>query len=223
MWFFGFSTTNPRNLWAIGAIILVILFTVILMKWAIYLGSDQQGESNNNITAQTIQGEDDCSMNMNIKNGCCHCSSSVIRTHAVEELKVATRDFRFRIGVGATSYVYLAELGERRFGAVKRVMEERGGTKKIFLDEVSVLLRISHPNLVGLLGFCLERGLKSLQGSMTLPEWTEAWRRSKDSEVLMGMLDPKLNGSDVNLEQLRVLVDVANSAPWWRIQKGDLT
>lgn len=28
----------------------------------------------------------------------------------------------------------------------------------------------------------------------------------------MGMLDPKLNGSDVNLEQLRVLVDVANSA-----------
>lgn len=64
----------------------------------------------------------------------------------------------------------------------------------------------------GVLLLDLITGLKSLQGSTTLPEWTEAWRRSKDSEVLMGMLDPKLNGSDVNLEQLRVLVDVANSA-----------
>ena len=71
---------------------------------------------------------------------------------------MATIDFRIRIGVGATSFVYLAELGDGKFGAVKRVMEERGDSKKIFLDEVSVLLRISHPNLVGLLGFCLEKG-----------------------------------------------------------------
>lgn len=71
---------------------------------------------------------------------------------------MATRDFRIRIGVGATSFVYLAELGDGRFGAVKRVMEERGGSRRMFLDEVSVLLRISHPNLVGLIGFCLDKG-----------------------------------------------------------------
>ncbi|CAK7357271.1 unnamed protein product [Dovyalis caffra] len=82
----------------------------------------------------------------------------VIRTYALEELKMATRDFRIRIGVGATSFVYLADLGDAQFGAVKRVMEGRGGSKKIFLDEVSVLLRISHPNLVRLMGFCLEKG-----------------------------------------------------------------
>ncbi|KAF2295754.1 hypothetical protein GH714_033867 [Hevea brasiliensis] len=86
------------------------------------------------------------------------CSPGVIRTYALEELKMATKDFRIRIGVGATSFVYLAELGDGKFGAVKRVMEDRGGSKKIFLDEVSVLLRISHPNLVGLMGFCLEKG-----------------------------------------------------------------
>lgn len=63
----------------------------------------------------------------------------------------------------------------------------------------------------GVLLLELITGLKSLQGSMTLPEWTEGWRRSKDSKVLVGMLDPKLNG-DVNMEQLRVLVDIANSA-----------
>ncbi|XVE99978.1 hypothetical protein REPUB_Repub03eG0246600 [Reevesia pubescens] len=88
---------------------------------------------------------------------CCN-NGAIIRTYALEELKMATSDFRIRIGVGATSFVYLAELGDGKFGAVKRVMEERGGSKKIFLDEVSVLLRISHPNLVGLLGFCLEKG-----------------------------------------------------------------
>lgn len=82
---------------------------------------------------------------------------SVIGTYAFEELKLAARDFRIRIGVGATSFVYLAELGDGRFGAVKGVTEERGGSRKIFLDEISVLLRICHPNLVGLLGFCLEK------------------------------------------------------------------
>nr|GEV56215.1 probable receptor-like protein kinase At1g49730 [Tanacetum cinerariifolium] len=165
-----------------------------------------------------------------------------IRTYALEELKGATRDFRIRIGVGATSYVYLAELGDGKFGAVKRVMEERGGCQRIFLDEVSILLRISHPNLVALLGFCLDKGyvdtnylntglvspksdvysfgvlllelitgMKSLQGSMTLAELTSECRRHHDVDVMMGMLDPKLNGQ-VNVEQLRVVVHVANTA-----------
>ena len=85
--------------------------------------------------------------------------SSVVKTYTFEELKEATRDFRIRIGVGATSFVYLAQLEDGRFGAVKRVMEDRGGSKKMFLDEVSILLRISHPNLVGMMGFCLEQGM----------------------------------------------------------------
>lgn len=148
MWLFGFSTTKPRNLWIVGAIILVILVTVILKKVAIYLeaqASKQKAQQESENTQKKI-----CSL----------CCTAVVRTYALEELKMATSDFRIRIGVGATSFVYLAELGDGRFGAVKRVMEERGGTKKIFLDEVSVLLRISHPNLVGLLGFCLEKGIQ---------------------------------------------------------------
>ncbi|KAK2647787.1 hypothetical protein Ddye_015276 [Dipteronia dyeriana] len=149
MWFLGFST-NRKNLWIIGAIILVILLTVILRKFAVYLDAQ----------ARKISSERDVERGSTQKQKMCSvCSSvAVIRTYALEELKMATRDFRIQIGVGATSFVYLAELGDGRFGAVKRVMEERGGTRKIFLDEVSVLLRISHPNLVGLLGFCLEKG-----------------------------------------------------------------
>ena len=148
MWLFGFSPTKPRNLWIIGAILLVILLTIILKKWAIYLEAQAH-------KCSMEKAQRNCENYLQISNLCC---TGVIRTYALEELKMATTDFRIRIGVGATSFVYLAELGDGRLGAVKRVMEERGGSKKMFLDEVSVLLRISHPNLVGLMGFCLEKG-----------------------------------------------------------------
>ncbi|XP_059639416.1 probable receptor-like protein kinase At1g49730 [Cornus florida] len=335
MWFFGFSTTNPRNYWIIGAIILVIILTLILKHLAIYLEYSHKHNQEDD-ESERYKGSS--------KIDCSKCCSGAIRTYALEELKSATRDFRIRIGVGATSVVYLAELGDGQFGAVKRVMEEKGGSKKMFLDEVSVLLRISHPNLVGLLGFCLDKGeqlllleyvpnkslfdrmhtrhgqssgtlswssrlsialdiaraldylhsvadpavihrdvkssnillvndnhakladfglcklghdiqsaqtpttikgslgyvdtcylntglvspksdvysfgvlllelitgLKSVQGSTTLAEWTEECRKNKNVEVMVGMLDSKLKG-DVNVQQLHVLIDVANLA-----------
>ncbi|XP_075507687.1 putative receptor-like protein kinase At1g49730 [Primulina tabacum] len=337
MWFLGFSTSSRRSYLIAGAITLVIVLTIILRKWVVYLESqddksleDQSDQKCKEIAPQTIS---------------CKIKNYSIRTYSLEELKVATSDFRIRVGVGATSYVYLAELGDGRFGAVKRVMEERGGSQKMFLDEVSVLLRISHPNLVCLMGFCLEKGeqlllleyvprnslfdrmhthqgqsagilswsdrlsialdiayaldylhsvadppvihrdikssnvlliddshakladfglcklgndpqtahtpiavkgslgyvdtsylqtgivspksdvysfgvlllelitgLRSLQGSFTLAEWTQECRKNCDDvEMLVKMVDPKLNGK-VNVEQLRVLVEVANLA-----------
>ncbi|XAR70750.1 Non-specific serine/threonine protein kinase [Bertholletia excelsa] len=144
MWLLGFSTSNPRNLWIIGAIMLVIFLTIILKKWVIQL-EEKEGAGG---------GKED---GVEIKEETENCEE-IIRTYTLEELRVATRDFRVPIGVGATSYVYLAELGDGRLGAVKRVVAERGGSKKVFLDEVSVLLRISHPNLAGLMGFCMEKG-----------------------------------------------------------------
>ncbi|XP_059318703.1 probable receptor-like protein kinase At1g49730 [Lycium ferocissimum] len=336
MGFLGFSKSNPRSYWIAGAIALVIILTIILKKLGIYLyckGNKQlsktKPDEENQVDEKSVDSID---------------SNATIRTYALEELKMATKDFKIRIGVGATSYVYLAELGDGKLGAVKRVMEERGGKTKMFLDEVSVLLRISHPNLVGLMGFCLEKGeqlllleyvpnkslferihtyngqssgilswsnrlnialdvaraldylhsvadppvihrdikssnillidddhakladfglcklgndvvsastptkvkgslgyvdtyylntglvspksdvysfgvlllelitgLKSVQGSMTLAEWTEECRNNENMDVLIGMLEPELNGN-VDIEQLRVLVDVANSA-----------
>ncbi|KAK4486278.1 hypothetical protein RD792_008948 [Penstemon davidsonii] len=346
MWFLGFSTSSRRSYLVIGAITLVIILTIILRKWALYLDqiSHQDDKSSKRVSDHDHQSDFDQKSNNDDKINK-HCSNSAaIRTYALEELKLATSDFRIRIGVGATSYVYLAELGNGRFGAVKRLMEERGGSQKMFLDEVSVLLRISHPSLVCLMGFCLEKGeqlllleyvpnkslfdrmhtreghssgpltwpnrlsialdiayaldylhsvadppvihrdikssnillindnhakladfglcklgndaqsahtpiavkgslgyvdtnylntgivspksdvysfgvlllelitgLRSLQGSFTLAEWTEEYRKSENGEDLIGMVDPKIK-CDVNLQQLRVLVDVANVA-----------
>ncbi|KAG6425288.1 hypothetical protein SASPL_115716 [Salvia splendens] len=341
MWFLGFSTSNRRSYLAMDAIAMVIILTAIVRKWAIYLESNDRDRR----PSSKIGDKSNPDHSIQVINHKTRVASSIIRTYALEELKVATSDFRIRIGVGATSYVYLAELGDGRFGAVKRVLAERGGSQKMFLDEVSVLLRISHPNLVGLLGFCLDKGeqlllleyvpnkslfdrmhtrqghysgtlkwrnrisvaldiayaldylhsvadppvihrdikssnvllinddhakladfglcklgshaqrahtpiavkgslgyidtiyldtgivspksdvysfgvlllelitgMKSLQGSSTLAEWTEEYRKSDDVEVLVKMLDPKLKLGDVNVEQLKLLVDVANVA-----------
>ncbi|PIN26283.1 Serine/threonine protein kinase [Handroanthus impetiginosus] len=338
MWFLGFSTSSKRTYLIIGAIILVIILTIILRKCVVYLESKQDHKFDQNESDQRDENTPEANYSKMIP-----CNNE-IRTYSLEELKLATSDFKIRIGVGATSYVYLAELGDGRFGAVKRVMKERGGSQKMFLDEVSVLLRISHPNLVGLMGFCLEKGeqlllleyvpnkslfdrihtrqgqakvplswssrlsialdiayaldylhsvadppvihrdiksanillvddnhakladfglcklgndaqtahtpiaikgslgyvdtnylntgivspksdvysfgvlvlelitgMRSLQGSFTLAEWTEEHRKSENLEGLFGMVDPKLEGN-VNLEQLRVLIDVVNLA-----------
>ena len=150
MWLFGFSNSHPRNLWIIGAILLVVLLNMVLKKWAVYVEDQENKWSERESVQKQHHGTSRTASSL--------CCPGVIRTYALQELKTATADFKFRIGVGATSFVYLAELGDGRFGAVKRVMEERGGSRKMFLDEVSVLLRISHPNLVGLLGFCLDKG-----------------------------------------------------------------
>nr|XP_043630402.1 leucine-rich repeat receptor protein kinase HPCA1-like [Erigeron canadensis] len=332
-WLSGSNISLSKDLWIGGAILLVILLTIILRKLAIYV--DSQAQARSLAKAQ--------SNHKNIELSSLSTTKS-IRTYALEEIKMATREFRIRIGVGATSYVYLAELGDGQFGAVKRVMEERGGCQKMFLDEVSILLRISHPNLVALLGFCLDKGeqlllleyipnkslfdrlhtskgklsgtlswssrlsialdiayaldylhsvadppvihrdvkssnillinddhakladfglcklghdsysaqtptiirgslgyvdtnylntglvspksdvysfgvlllelitgMKSLQGSITLAELTIECRKNQDVDVMMGMLDPNLDGQ-VNVEQFRVLVHVANMA-----------
>ncbi|KAF9617383.1 hypothetical protein IFM89_036304 [Coptis chinensis] len=331
MWFFGFSTANPKHLWIIAAILFVIFLTILFRRLAFHL--DQAS------TTKEEELKKERKRNFEERFSC----GGLVRTYSFEELKMATKDFSIRIGVGATSFVYLAQLSDGRYGAVKRVMPERRGSKKIFLDEVSVLLRLSHPNLVGMMGFCLDKGeqlllldyvpnkslfermhthrgqtlgilswsnrlsialdianalnylhseadppvihrdlkssnvllidnnhaklgdfglcklghdptthtpsvvkgsfgytdtnylktgqvttksdvysygvlllelitgLKSVQGSVTLAEWTEEWRKTKKVEVMVGMLDPKLNG-DANIDQLISLVDIANSA-----------
>ncbi|CAN0840479.1 Probable receptor-like protein kinase At1g49730 [Linum grandiflorum] len=153
MWLFGFSTSNPRSLWMMGAIGMVVLITMML-RWLVGEYVEDQSLRRAHLAEMERQRRyHKKKVMMRMWSG-----SGGIRTYALEELKVATRDFRIRIGVGATSFVYLAELGDGKFGAVKRVMEDRGGSRKVFLDEVSVLLRISHPNLVALLGFCFEKG-----------------------------------------------------------------
>ncbi|KAE8708221.1 putative receptor-like protein kinase [Hibiscus syriacus] len=82
-----------------------------------------------------------------------------IRKFKWDEIKDATKDFSLVIGQGVFSNVYLANLSGSRQGAVKfHVGSDR--PNQVFKQELDILLRLRHDNMVKLQGYCddLEEG-----------------------------------------------------------------
>ncbi|XP_022738932.1 probable receptor-like protein kinase At4g10390 [Durio zibethinus] len=82
-----------------------------------------------------------------------------VRKFRWDEIKDVTKDFSRMIGQGGFSNVYLANLSGSSLGAVKiHVGSDR--LNQVFKQEVDILLRIRHENIVKLLGYCddLEEG-----------------------------------------------------------------
>ncbi|KAE8708621.1 putative receptor-like protein kinase [Hibiscus syriacus] len=82
-----------------------------------------------------------------------------VRKFKWDEIKDATKDFSLVIGQGGFSNVYLANLSGSRQGAVKvHVGSDR--LNQVFKQELDILLRLRHNNIVKLLGYCddLEEG-----------------------------------------------------------------
>ncbi|BBN16320.1 hypothetical protein MPTK1_7g05370 [Marchantia polymorpha subsp. ruderalis] len=86
------------------------------------------------------------------------------RWFSVNELKKATNNFSAssQIGVGGYGKVYKALLASGEVVAVKRAQEGsmQGATE--FKNEIELLSRVHHRNLVGLVGFCYEHGEQML-------------------------------------------------------------
>ncbi|CAN6342486.1 unnamed protein product [Urochloa humidicola] len=82
----------------------------------------------------------------------------------LEELKLCTNDFREINAIGAGGYgrVYRGKLVDGQLVAIKRSKEGsmQGGLE--FKTEIELLSRVHHKNLVGLIGFCFEKGEKML-------------------------------------------------------------
>lgn len=72
------------------------------------------------------------------------------------EIEKATRNFTTIIGEGGFSTVYRAQFPDGTLGAVK-MEKTRDRSRRAFRQELSVLLRVRHNNLVNLIGFCNER------------------------------------------------------------------
>ncbi|GJN14033.1 hypothetical protein PR202_gb00808 [Eleusine coracana subsp. coracana] len=83
----------------------------------------------------------------------------------LEELKLCTNDFRKinAIGEGGYGTVYRGKLPDGQLVAIKRSKEGsmQGGLE--FKTEIELLSRVHHKNLVGLVGFCFEKGMKGIQ------------------------------------------------------------
>ncbi|KAI7736936.1 hypothetical protein M8C21_020837 [Ambrosia artemisiifolia] len=74
------------------------------------------------------------------------------------KLREATNDFseENKIGHGGFGSVYKGELQDGRIIAVKRLSRDSGQGEQQFKNEVMLVAKLHHRNLVGLLGFSLE-------------------------------------------------------------------
>ncbi|KAM3389304.1 hypothetical protein ACQJBY_011430 [Aegilops geniculata] len=86
------------------------------------------------------------------------------RAFTLEELKLSTNDFKQinAIGEGGYGTVYRGKLLDGQLIAIKRSKQGsmQGGLE--FKTEIELLSRVHHNNLVGLVGFCFEKGEKML-------------------------------------------------------------
>ncbi|MCO5548356.1 hypothetical protein L7F22_001813 [Adiantum nelumboides] len=82
-----------------------------------------------------------------------------VQEFTFQEIKMATDNFRTILGQGGFGPVYKGCLQDGRFVAIKVASNSANQGRKEFLNEVDLLSRVHHKNLVGLLGFCNEEKL----------------------------------------------------------------
>lgn len=78
-----------------------------------------------------------------------------------QELRAATNWFSndWRLGQGGLGHVYKGTLNNHcRVVAVKRIFAQFKNSEKIFINEVKIISRLAHRNLVKFIGWCHERG-----------------------------------------------------------------
>ncbi|GLJ32956.1 hypothetical protein SUGI_0663640 [Cryptomeria japonica] len=91
---------------------------------------------------------------------CADSSDPFLRMFSYMELKIATRNFRYKLGSGGFGTVFKGYLIDDTLVAVKRLEGSRQDEKQ-FRAEISSLGNIQHANLVRLRGFCVQ-GLRRL-------------------------------------------------------------
>ncbi|KAG4940846.1 hypothetical protein JHK87_044717 [Glycine soja] len=79
------------------------------------------------------------------------------KVFSYKEIKVATRNFKEVIGRGSFGSVYLGKLPDGKLVAVKVRFDKSQLGADSFINEVNLLSKIRHQNLVSLEGFCHER------------------------------------------------------------------
>nr|KYP76668.1 Putative receptor protein kinase ZmPK1 [Cajanus cajan] len=90
------------------------------------------------------------------KQGYVLAAETGFRKFSYSELKKATKGFSEEIGRGAGGTVYKGVLSDNRVVAIKRLHEVVNQGQSEFLAEVSIIGRLNHMNLIGMLGYCAE-------------------------------------------------------------------
>ncbi|KAL6613706.1 hypothetical protein ACP70R_035976 [Stipagrostis hirtigluma subsp. patula] len=88
----------------------------------------------------------------------CEITTETAHPYKLSDLEVATNNFANRIGSGGFGIVYYGKLADGKEIAVKVPTNDSYQGKKQFTNEVSLLSRIHHRNLVSFLGYCHQDG-----------------------------------------------------------------
>ncbi|CAH8361168.1 unnamed protein product [Eruca vesicaria subsp. sativa] len=111
--------------------------------------------------------------------------NSGIRGFRFKELAEATDDFSSSALVGRGGYgkVYRGVLSDKTVAAIKRADEGSLQGEKEFLNEIELLTRLHHRNLVSLIGYCDEEGEQMLvyefMPNGTLRDWLSGTKTTK--------------------------------------------
>ncbi|KAF3337017.1 putative LRR receptor-like serine/threonine-protein kinase [Carex littledalei] len=89
-------------------------------------------------------------------------SSMTAHRYSFWELEQATSNFEKNIGSGGFGVVYYGKTKDEKEIAVKVLTNESAHGRKQFSNEVSLLSRIHHRNLVSFLGYCPQEGKNML-------------------------------------------------------------
>ncbi|MCO5578019.1 hypothetical protein L7F22_031857 [Adiantum nelumboides] len=82
-----------------------------------------------------------------------------IKELTFHDIEVATNDFAIRLGIGGFGQVYQGTLANGHVVAMKVASKSNYQGMKEFLNEVDLLSRIHHRNLVELVGYCSDQTL----------------------------------------------------------------
>ncbi|KAK1436950.1 hypothetical protein QVD17_02734 [Tagetes erecta] len=88
-----------------------------------------------------------------------HVAPPDATSYSVADLQIATNSFSADnlIGEGTTGRVYRAEFEDGKVVAVKKILSS-GAMSEDFIDMVSHVSRLRHPNITELIGYCSEYG-----------------------------------------------------------------
>ncbi|KAJ0666270.1 putative glycerophosphodiester phosphodiesterase, protein kinase RLK-Pelle-LRK10L-2 family [Helianthus annuus] len=109
------------------------------------------------ITTFKYKSEDDISVEAFIKQ----YGSLTTKRYKYTDVKKITNSFQVKLGGGGYGTVYQGKLSDGRLVAVK-VLNSSKATGKEFINEVASIGRISHINIVSLLGFCSDNHKRAL-------------------------------------------------------------
>ncbi|KAJ0631013.1 putative glycerophosphodiester phosphodiesterase, protein kinase RLK-Pelle-LRK10L-2 family [Helianthus annuus] len=148
------NNTSQSDMGRSGIGVGALLLTVVLLCTICYI---KKFSLITYIATFKYKNEDD----KNVEDFIKQYGSLTTKRYRYSDIKKITNSFHVELGSGGFGTVYLGKLSDGRHVAVK-VLNSSKASGKEFINEVASIGRISHINIVSLLGFCSDNHKRAL-------------------------------------------------------------